>query len=100
MAANLLLYCEGQFFAVVLSVHFRLSHAVVAEHIFFVFVVVLAANGVEVVVLPVPFRGLCLIDFIVGLHLQVVLLQVLIRHHVVIPVRRQRQELFLFLNLQ
>ena len=76
--------------------NFRLSSTFLAKSLFFGFVVELAGDQVKVVAFPVGFRSFRLHDFIVALHLQVVVNCVLVRDNVVFSGDVQSLERVLF----
>lgn len=76
--------CQRQLLAVVLTVSLGLVGALLDELLFFGLIVEGAANRIEIVALPVSFGSLSLHNFVVGGDLSIVVLNVLVRHWVVL----------------
>jgi len=93
---TIILHCDGQLLAVVLAVDLGLGLPCADELFLLALVVKLAANGVEVIALPVGFGGLGLHDLIVAFDFGIVVLSVLVRHHVVLA-RDVQPLVFVFL---
>jgi len=81
----LLLHGHRQFLDLVFAVGFGDGRPLLDEELFFVFVDEGAHNRVEVSLFPELLRSLRLLDVCVELRLLVVMLQVAIRYHVVVP---------------